>query len=313
MYPIRKVLILLAIAVFWLAAVAPAADRSVGVVVSADLPRYDEAYKAFVAELARAGYDKSKVDVYLQTPNPDLMSWTNSVRKFVGVGANVIVTFGCGATQTAAKETDDIPVVYAFIYDTQAAGLQKKNVTGVSSKVPMVTLLKTLKSVTPFSKLAVVYNRQESDSASELDEVKKNAAGLGFQVSEADCGSAGELKSKVSRLIGSVDALYISSSAVVGSGASGMIAAASKAGKPVVTLSPDFVDAGALLTLSPSASEQGALAAGITAKILSGAQPSGIGVESARKVDLVLNLKTAKKLDLKVPFDVLNAATKVIK
>jgi ABC-type uncharacterized transport system substrate-binding protein len=39
----------------------------------------------------------------------------------------------------------------------------------------------------------------------------------------------------------------------------------------------------------------------------------GIAVENARKVDLVLNLKAAASLDLKVPFDVLNAATKVIK
>lgn len=313
MYPIRKVLSLLAIMALWFAGSAAAADRTVGVVLSADLPRYEEAYKAFVAELARSGFDRSKVDVYLQTPNPDVMSWTNSVRKFIGVGADVIVTFGSAATQTAIRETDDIPVVYAFVYDPQACGFQKKNATGVSSKVPVVTLLKTLKSVTPFARLAVAYNASEKCSVVELDEVKKNSAGLGFQVSDVGCGGVGEIKGKVSGAIGTADALYISSSAVVAMGARGAMSVAAKAKKPVVTLSPDLVEAGALLTLAPAPSEQGELAASLVAKILSGAKPASLSVENARKVDLVLNLKSAKALDLKVPFDVLNAATKVIK
>jgi len=253
------------------------------------------------------------VDVYLQTPNPDPMSWTNSVRKFVGVGADVIVTFGSAATQTALKETDDIPVVYAFVFDPQACGAQKKNAVGVSSKVPMVTLLKTLKSVTPFARLAVVYNPAEKCSVVELDEVKKNSAGLGFQVNEVGCGGVGEIKGKLASVIGSSDAIYISTSAVAGVGAPGILSAAAKEKKPVVSLSPDLVETGVLLTLAPTPSEQGELAASLVAKILSGSKPASLGVESSRKVDLVLNLKSAKALDLKVPFDVLNAATKVIK
>ena len=82
---------------------ALAAEKTIGVVMSGDLPRYQEAHKAFVSALARAGFDQSKVAIYVQAPNPDQLSWTNSVRKFVAVEADVIVTYGAPAALAALK------------------------------------------------------------------------------------------------------------------------------------------------------------------------------------------------------------------
>lgn len=308
----RKVLLLLVFMVLGMACGSLAAEKTVGVVLSSDLPRYKEAHAAFVSALAKQGFGPGKATVYLQTPNPDQMSWVNSVRKFVGVEADVIVTFGGAATAAAVKETDTIPVVFAFVYDPDACKVKKKNSTGVNSKVPMVTLLKTLKSVTPFSKLAVVYNPDEVDSVEQYDDAVKNGGPLGYQVNKVGCKSPGEVKGKTVAAAGSSDAVFVTCSSTVGKGAAGAISACTSAGKPVVTQSPDLAEHGALLTLAPSAAEQGALAAELVAKVLSGAAVSSLPVENARKVDLVLNLKAAKALGLKVPFDVLNAATKVI-
>jgi len=309
----KTVLLAVALALA-LAGTARSADKTVGVVMTGDLPRYKEAYDAFKAELAKLNLGPDKVDVYLQTPNPDKMSWVNSVRKFVGVGANVIVTFGAPATLTALAETGDIPVVYAYVYDPIACGLNNRNATGVSSKVPLVTLLKTLKSIKPFSKLAVVYNPDEKDSVVQLDEAKANGATLGFTVIEVGCRSVSELKSKVPDAVKNADAVFITCSAVAGKEASAIMKLAAAAGKPTVGLSSvDFAEKGALVTLAPSPAEQGELAAKHTEKLLMGASPSNVPVESAKKIDLVLNLKTAGSLGLKIPFDVLNAATKVIK
>lgn len=309
---VLSIIIFLA-AAFWLQAGDCLAEKTVGVVFSGDLPRYQEAHKAFVATLARAGFDQGKVSIYVQTPNPDPMSWTNSVRKFVGVDADVIVAYGAPAALAALRETSTIPVVFSFVYDPQACGTKKKNSTGVSSKVPMVTLLKTLKSITPFSRLAAIYNPDEKDSVAQLDEISKNAAALGFQTVEVAGRSTGEIKGKLAKAVSSSDCVYISCSAVVNKEAAAILGAANKKGVPSVTQVSGMAEKGALLTLSPSASEQGELAAVQVARILKGEQPSEIAVENARKVDLVLNLKAANALGLKVPFDVLNAATKVIK
>jgi len=248
----------------------------------------------------------------VQTPNPDAMSWTNSVRKFVGVGADVIVAYGAPAALAAIKETSSIPIVFAFVYDPDACGTRRANSTGVSSKVPMVTLLRTLKSITPFSRLAVLYNPSEKDSVVQLDEVRKNAGGLGFQVVELEVRGPKEGRGKLAKA-GAGDSVYISCSAAVDMDAPGIISAANKKKMPTITQVSDVAEAGVLLALAPSASEQGELAARQVARILKGSSPSEVPVESSKKVDLILNLKAAGALDLKVPFDVLNAATRVIK
>ncbi|MBI5189442.1 MAG: ABC transporter substrate-binding protein [Nitrospirae bacterium] len=309
----KIIMMLLCLLVLGFSGRAEAAEKSIGVVMSGDVQRYQDAHKAFVGALAKHGFDQNKVEIFVQTPNPDPMSWTNSVRKFVGVGVDVIVTYGAPAALAALKETSSIPVVFSYVYDPQSCGLKKGNSTGVSSKVPMTTLLKTLKSITPFAKIAVIYNPDEKDSVVQLDEIKKSASGLGFQVSEVAARSASEVKGKVPGAAKDSDCVYISCSAVVSREAVGIIGATNKAKTPAVTQVAGLAEKGALLALAPSSAEQGEAAAEQVAKILKGGSPSGMEVENAKRVDLVLNLKAANTLGLKVPFDVLNAATKVIK
>lgn len=288
-----------------------AAEKTIGVIFSGNLPRYQAAHKAFMATLARDGYDKSKVAVYVQAPNPDPMSWTNSVRKFIGVEADVIVTYGAAATLTAVRDTSSIPIVFADVYDPAACGTKRRNSTGASSKVPMVTLLRTMKSIKPFSRLAVVYNPDEKDSVVQLDEVIKDAPALGFRPVEVKVRNASEALPMVQKA--TADCVYISCSAAVDKEASGIIEVSNRRKIPVIAQVSGMAEKGALLALAPSAAEQGEMAAGIVARILKGVPVSSIAVEGARKIDLVLNLKAANALSLKVPFEVLNAATKVIK
>lgn len=292
---------------------ASAAGKTVGVIFTGDLPRYQEAHRAFVSALARAGFDQSKVSIYVQTPNPDPMSWANSARKFAGVGVDVIVAYGAPAALAAVREAHGIPVVFAFVYDPALCGVKKSNSTGVSSKVPMVTLLKTMKSISPYSKLGVLYNTEERDSVIQYEEAGRISGALGFQVRGMAVKSAGEVRPKAARLASEVNCLLISCSAVVDKEAGSVISAANRSGIPTLSQVGGQSEKGALLALAPSSAEQGVMAAQETARILRGESPASIGVEGARKIDLVLNLKAASALNLKVPFDVLNAATKVIK
>jgi ABC-type uncharacterized transport system substrate-binding protein len=309
----NAVLILLAAMFLGFGSGAMAAEKTIGVVFSGDLSRYQEAHKAFVTALAKAGFDQGKVSIYVQTPNPDPMSWANSARKFVAVEVDVIVAYGAPAALAALKETSTIPVVFSYVYDPQACGVKKKNSTGVSSKVPMVTLLRTLKNITPFSKLAVVYNPDEKDSTVQRDEIVKDSSALGYQV--VDCGvrSSAEVKARVAKAAGAADGLYISCSAAANRESAGVIGIANREKIPVVTQVSGMAEKGVLLALAPSSAEQGEIAAAQVARILRGENPAAMPIENARRVDLVLNLKAANELGLKVPFDVLNAATKVIK
>ena len=68
------------------------AEPILGAIVTADLPRYQQAHQAMVKVLQAGGFGEGKLKIFAQMPNADKMSLANSLRRFEAAGVTMVVT-----------------------------------------------------------------------------------------------------------------------------------------------------------------------------------------------------------------------------
>jgi putative ABC transport system substrate-binding protein len=285
-----------------------AEGKTIGVILTGDTHFYREIHKAFTKELARAGFGPDKVEMLLQTPAPNSMAWTNAARKLVAVGVDIIVTYGAPATIAVVKETSGVPIVFAGVYDPEALGVKTKNSTGISSKVTAAGLIKTLKGIADFSKLGVVYNDSEQDTVLQAKEVQRLEGQFAYNAVLYNIKKLGDA-SKIT----DVGALFITTSCSAQQCIDDVVGVSRKLKVPTGALIGGGEEEGVIVTVSPVAEEQGERAAEIVVKILKGAGPAGMPVESPKKIEMIINMKEASRIGIKIPFDILTGAARVIK
>ncbi|MEJ2683430.1 MAG: ABC transporter substrate-binding protein [Candidatus Sulfobium sp.] len=284
------------------------AEKMIGVIMTGNIPYYREIQKTFAEALNADGLGPGTVQVVVQSPAPEPMSWTNAARKLVAIGSDVIVSYGAPATLAVLNETSDIPVVFAAVFDPHAVGIAGGNVTGISSTVPITSLIRNFKSIDNFKRLGVVFNNSEKDTVAQARDVKRLEGSFGFQSVGFDIRRAED-----TRKISNVDGLFLTTSCAAMVCINNIMGIAHREKLPTASTIGGEENMGIILTLAANPYEQGREAARLAARVMRGAKPSSIPVESPKKIDMIVNLKEASSLGLKIPFDLLTSATKVIK
>jgi putative ABC transport system substrate-binding protein len=114
-------------------------------------------------------------------------------------------------------------------------------------------------------------------------------------------------------LAGKADLVLISVSAVANEAIDAIIKTAEAAKIPAISQFSDTAEKGVVLSLAPSPAEQGEAAGKLVARILRGEKPASVPAEVPKLVELIVNLKEAGAMGIKVPIDLISDATKVIK
>lgn len=295
------------------------AAQLVATIVTSDLPRYQQANQNFVQVVRSAGLDESKLQIFTQTPNADTMSLTNSIRRSVAAGAELLVTYGAAATLVAVKEAKDIPVLFVDVYDPVELGVVQTlsapgvNRSGASGKIVPGPLLKALIKLSPKTRrLGILYSSGDAGSKLQLKDIAATAKGLGLDVVARDVKNAKQCTAAIADLNGKVDALFLTESVIVSQQAANLIPTASAQGLPVLSETPGQIDQGALLTMTASPAEQGKQVAVYALQVLAGQKAFLLPVREPKQSELAINLKASKALGLTPPPELLSTANKVI-
>ena len=281
--------------------------KTIGVIMTGDIPYYRAVHEEFLKEAA-SFLSEQNIEVVTQTPLPNPMAWTNAARKLKALGAEIIVAYGLPATLATMKEAGKTPVIFAGVFSPETMQVGGKNATGISSTLSIRTVLRKLMSISKASKIGIVFNKTEKDSIIQAREVKKHEKNLGFKTVLLNVSSKME-----GDKIATLDALILTSCSA------GMckphlpeiVKLARQSKVPTVALISG-AESMVVLTFAPAASEQGRKAAEMLRKVLDGESPANIPVLNPEEIEFIVNLKEARAMGIEIPAEVLDAATRVI-
>ena len=240
--------------------------------------------------------------------------------EFVRRKVDVIVTVG-SAVPKVKEATTVIPIVFAVGIDPVASGLVESlakpggNVTGLSIQAADLASkrLEILREIVPnVRRLAVMANADNAQPMLEAKETQVAARALGFEVIPLEIRRADDIAPAIQGIKAQADALYVAVDQLMVANRTRIVTLAVGARLPTVFSVSDFVKAGAFMSYGPSYVDLFRRSADYVDKILRGAKPGDLPVQQPTKFELVINLTTAKALDLKIPESFLVRADEVI-
>ena len=246
------------------------------------------------------------------------------VSELVHLKVDVILPPGTALTLATKNATTTIPIVFITVDDPVAFGLVDSlghpggNITGLTSGAgpglygKRLELLK--ESFPRVSRVAVLWNPDDPGSVINVRGMEAPARSLSLKLQSVEMREPNDLEQAFSAMKRErAEVLVTILGALVGSQRTRIVDLAAKSRMATMCVESQWVGAGGLMSYGPSYSELFRRAATYVDKILKGAKPADLPVEQPTKFEFVINLKTAKKIGLTIPPNVLVRADKVIR
>jgi len=242
--------------------------------------------------------------------------------ELVRLQVDVIVTLAPQATLAAKQATQSIPIVFVAMGDPVASGVVPSlarpgaNVTGTTRMISEMSAkhVELLKEAVPsLSKLAVLWNPTNTSHRPALQAVEAAARSLSLPIEPLQVRAVAELDGTFDSIIrekaGGV--LFIADP-IFFIQLKRMADFVASSRLPAIANFTEFPKLGGLMGYAPSLPDEFRHAAGHIDKILKGAKPADLPVEQPTRFQLVINLKTAKALGVKISDNLLSLADEVI-
>ena len=279
---------------------------------------------AFRQGLRERGYVEGKnVVVHYRWAEGRIDLFPGLVADLIGLKVDVLVTAGTPAVLAAKKATSSVPIVMAAQGDAVASGIVPSlarpggNITGSSTQYPDVEgkRLEILREIVPrLERLALLMNPANPFSAVILKATQAAAKALRLRTQIFEVSAVGEFDLTFAAIAKArPDAMAVlADRPFLISNRARIVRFAAESRLPTVHPFAEFVEEGGLVYYGPNFSEMFRRAGIYIDKILKGAKPADLPIEQPTKFDLIINLKTAKTLGLRIPQSLMLRADRVI-
>ena len=242
--------------------------------------------------------------------------------ELVNLGVAVIVTAGSTAIRAARGATTTIPIVFAGTGDPVSNGFVASlakpggNTTGLSMMTTETSAkhLEFLREYLPkLSKVALLGNTNSSTHDAILEKVRFTSQRMGIAVVPFDVHNSDDVERSISAMkMQAIRAMIVASDAFLFSAGRQIAELALKYRLPAISPFMNFAEFGGLMSHGNDLADLWRRSAAYVDKILKGANPADLPVEQPTKFELVINLKTANEIGIKIPQSLLLRADKVI-
>jgi putative ABC transport system substrate-binding protein len=291
---------------------------------SSDTEREARSLAAFREGLAQTGYVEGRnlsIELRFGDGQYDRLSafTADLIQRQVAV---LVTTGGARVAQVAQAATTTIPIVFTTGSDPVRDGLVKSinrpggNSTGVyllnNSLAPK--RLEVLRELVPNARvIAFLVNPHNANADEQIREAQTAANSIGVQLHVLKAGTAREIDSAFETLVQrGARALLMGADPIFQVQQEQVIALAARHKVPAAYEWPEFVRAGGLVTYCVDSSEAFRQLGIYVSRILNGAKPAELPIMQTSKFELVVNLKTANALGVKIEESFLRLADEVI-
>jgi putative ABC transport system substrate-binding protein len=279
--------------------------------------------EAFRRGLREQGYvDGQNIAIDARWAQGNYDRYAELAAELVRLKVDVLVTVGATGSQAAKRVTKTIPIVMTVVNDPVGGRLVESlahpggNLTGLSMMAPDLVgkQLQVLTEIVPkLSRAAILSNPASPGTAPQLRVAEALAPTLGVRLQVLEARTPQEIdQAFVAMGKERAGALVVLAESMFTNQAKQIADQSVKMRLPTIFGLKEHADAGGLVVYGADPVDMERRAAGFVAKILKGAKPADLPVEQPSKLELIINLKTAKALGLTIPQSVLLRADQVI-
>jgi putative ABC transport system substrate-binding protein len=299
--------------------------RRIGVLmtVGAGAPEGQSRLTAFAQGLQEYGWSEGRnvaIEYRWAAGNPELAR--KYAAELLALAPDVILAGGTPSVVPLRQMTRTVPIVFVQVADPVGAGLVESlgrpggNLTGFTNFEYSLSgkWLELLMEIAPGAKrVAVLRDAASVAGVGQFAAIQSVASSLKVELKPIDVHDAGEIERGLTALAREPDGgVIVTASGLAVTHRDLIVKLAARHRLPAVYAFRSDVTGGGLIFYGPDSIEPHRRAAGYVHRILNGERPSELPVQAPTRFELVINLKTAKALDLQIPPTVLARADEVI-